>query len=338
MEPKNEINSISLSEGLNQSDYPPEIKDKIKLFLAENVSNYKNSFKLYLTFCFNKKIFVLKHVLIVEYQNKMYEIYLLMYIPVTFPNELRIYIEKVSEFIINEIYTKQNIIDFSTLELNYKNLIDYKPLENPITSLIEIIYNKFLCDFPLYKTEDKQEFIGPCFLDTNNSSLINLKDDDLKPLLSLNELRKNVTEKILKIMNNKALEIQTASSELEKIEKNIDQQISNSYNEEKSRDIIELENIVSNLKKIEYKLENEVNDLKHYNKSILEYCKDVVRIKDEKRYKFTVMKKTIEVYLFYIKKGLENKLIKFEESLKITRKLTKELFFINYIIEQRNNI
>ena len=34
MEPKNEINSISLSEGLNQSDYPSEIKDKIKLFLA----------------------------------------------------------------------------------------------------------------------------------------------------------------------------------------------------------------------------------------------------------------------------------------------------------------
>ena len=61
--------SISLNEALNKSEYDEFIKDKVKSFVLENYKNYKDKSNLYLTKCFNKKIFVIKMDLYVTYKD-----------------------------------------------------------------------------------------------------------------------------------------------------------------------------------------------------------------------------------------------------------------------------
>ena len=335
-----EIQSISFNEGLNKSDYTPGVKEKAKLFICENFSKYKESSKIFLTFCFNKNIFVIKHTLEVEWKDKIYPIYLLIYIPTSFP-ELRIYINKVTELEINPIYKEEEIIDFSTLEIYYQKLLNYNPLKDPINFLIENIYGRFCADFPLYKAQQEISFFGPCFLNKEKTYLIDIKPEDLKIYNSIDLLRKKIKDKILDLLNNKSLEIIQTSSELDAIEHDIDQQLYNSYNRGKSQENMELEEIIKKLKELEFNLENEINNLKYKQSNsnrIFDICHEIVKIKDEKKYKYTVMQKTIEEYLLYIKKGMEKKLIKFDDFINKTRKLTKELFFIIYAIEKRNNI
>lgn len=336
----NKFPSISFEEGLIRSEYGNESKKKAKLFICENIDKYKDKSEVYLTNGFNKNIFVIKHTLNIIWKDKNYPIYLLIYLPIKFPKELRIYINKVTNLEINQNYLNKNIIDFSTLELYYQNLIQFQPLEDPISFLIENIYNKFSNEFPLYKAEKEQHFFGPCYLNEAKTFLINIKPDDLKPYNSIESMRKKITQTILNLINNKSFEIQQASSELEAIEKNITQEIdsSNSKNS-KNKENIELEEIVTKLKDMELKLESEVYYLKNNKeRRVLDICHEIVNIKDEEKYKYTVMKKTIEDYLLYIKKGMEKKLIPFNICVDRTRKLSKELFYIMFAIEKRNNI
>ena len=332
--------SISFNDGLNKSDYTPAVKEKAKLFICENFSQYKDSIKIYLTFCFNKNIFVIKHTLEVDWKGKVYPIYLLIYIPISFP-ELRIYIQKVAELEINQLYKDEKIIDFSTLEIYYQKLLKYNPLQDPINFLIENIYGKFCADFPLYKAQKQISFFGPCFLNEEKTYLIDFKQEDLKLYNSIDLLRKKVKDKILDLFNSKSLEIIQASSELDVIEKDIDQELYNSYNRGKAKENIELEEIIKKLKELELKLENEIKNLKYIKgncNKIFDTCHEIVKIRDEKKFKYTVMQKTIEEYLIYIKKGMGKKLIKFEDCINKTRSLSKELFFIMYAIEKRNNM
>ena len=332
-------NSISFNDALKRSDYSKETIEKVKIFVGENISKYKDNSTFYLTYCFGKNIIVVKHCLNVEYKEKNYPIYLLIYLPVTFPDELRIYIHKIADLQINKKYTEPNIIDFSTLELYFQKIAHYTPLEDPITNLIEDVYNNFSRVFPLYKAQQIEEFFGPCYLNEDKTFLIDIQTNDLKEYNSLNEHRQKVIKKILNLINNKSFEIQQTSSELEVIENNINQKLHNNYVRTKSKENIELEKIAMKLKELESNLEIEVNNLKYKEKkSIFELCHEIINIKDKEKYKYTVMKKTIEDYLIYIKKAYEKKLINFDKCVDRTRVLSKELFFILYAIEKRNNM
>ena len=46
------------------------------------------------------------------------------------------------------------------------------------------------------------------------------------------------------------------------------------------------------------------------------------------------MRKTADDFLKYLKKGYEKELIPFNKAVEETRKITKELFYINYLIEK----
>lgn len=329
---------LSLKEALNKCDYSSDTKEAIKMFIHEIMSKFKENIQIYLTFNFGKRVIVIKYTLEIEWDNRYYKIYLLMYIQNDFPKQFRIYFQKVSDLAIYETYVKNNIIDGTTLELYYLKLINFKPLEDPITNLIEKLVITFTDLFPLYKPKERIDFCGPCFLDENKTFPIEIKEGELKNYKSKDEIRTNTINKIISIMNEKYYEIQKTSSELENIEKDIDKQI-RSYKPVKNDGNIELEEIIFNLKNLETKLESEINDLKNPGeKNILDECSKVIKFKDEKKFKLTVMKKTIEDYLKYIKKAFEKKLISYDEIITQTRQLSKELFFIMYSIEKRNNI
>lgn len=322
-------NPISLNEALIKSEYPEYIKDKVKLFVLENHKNYNNVSNLYITKCFNKNIFVIKFDLYVKFKGIEYILTILIYIPVTFPNELRIYFEYNQDFLIDNYYQDLKIIDQYTAELYYEKIINYIPLSQPLTQLINALTDKFLQKFPLFKSKQKPEYYGPCHLKEKNSTKIDIKPDDLKIIEDLAATRKKLKDKILKILEEKVLEIQKTQSQLDNIKTNINNQINNLLSKPSNN---ELEDMNAKLIELKSKLENDIQKLKYKEKKgVLEKCEEVVEIKNREKYKYSVMKKTIEDYLLYIKKCFERKIINLRQAVDETRKMSKELFYINYL-------
>ena len=51
--------------------------------------------------------------------------------------------------------------------------------------------------------------------------------------------------------------------------------------------------------------------------------------------KFLIMKKILEDYLIYLKKGYERKIVNFDVMVNQTRALSREIFTIDYLGAQR---
>jgi len=323
------VKKITFNEAIKKSDYPKENIDLIKSFINEHISEYDYMTTLYFTHSFNKNIFLIKHDLQVQYKGKGYSIFLLFYIPISFPKELRIYIEKVIELQISPHY--KNFIDNETLELYYEQLTEYKPLQVPLSKLLDTLRSKFSSNFPLFKSKNPIDYFGPCILNTQQSSLVEVKPDDLKGSFNVNYFRKKVKDKILKLLNDKSFEMQKSLSELENMEKKIQQ-----VNNENSINNIQFENTIIKLKEIESKLEYEVQEMRAYNKDYLDKYRDIIKIDDKEQFKYMVMKRTIEDYLLFIKKAYEKDLISFEDCKNKIRIFSNELFFIKYFIDKRN--
>ena len=325
--------SISLNEALNKSEYDEFIKDKVKSFVLENYKNYKDKSNLYLTKCFNKKIFVIKMDLYVTYKATEYILTVLIYIPNTFPNELRIYFEYNQDFIIDKYYQEQNTIDETTAELYYQNIINYIPIKQSINQLIMAIIDKFNQYFPLFRSKSKPEYYGPCHLDNNSSTLIVIKSDDLKEIKKIDDDKQKIKDKLMKILEEKLFEIQATKSQLDSIKMKINSKINNYILKASSNDIEEI-----NVKLLEVisQLELDIQNIKNQqnNNSILEQSEKIVQVKDGEKYKYIVMRKTADDFLKYLKKGYEKELIPFNKAVEETRKITKELFYINYLIEK----
>lgn len=332
----NKFQKISFNEALEKSDYSEETKDKIKLFIYENITKFEENTEIILTYSFGKNIFVIRHILKIELKKIQYSIFILMYLTVDFPNNFRIYIQKVMDLGINPVCIEKKLIDPTTLELNYQNLLNYKPLEKPITELIEAILLEFSVTFPLYKSKKKEDYYGPCLLNDDKSFSIIMKKEDLKENTSLNELRNKLKSKIINLINNVSFEMQKTTSELDAVEEKIEQILKDCSNA-RSKENIQLEKIIQTLQSLRTNLTNEIEQLRNNNKTILHKCNEVVKIKDQEKFKYTVMKKTIEDYLKYIRRSMEKNLISLDEGIEQTRRLSKELFFILYIIQKKNN-
>ena len=321
------VKKITFKEAIKKSDYPKENIDMIKSYINEHISEYGYMTTIYLTHSFNKNIFLIRHDLQVEFKGKGYSIFLLFYIPVSFPKELRIYIEKIIELSISPKYI--DFIDKETLELYYEALTEYKPMQVPLSKLLDNLRCKFSVHFPLFKSKDPIDYFGPCIINTQQSFIVEVKPDDLKGSYNINDFRKKVKDKILKLINDKSFEMLKSLSELDNLEKKI-AKINDNVNGDG------FENSIIKLKEIESKLEYEVQEMKSYNKDYLDKYKDIIKIEDKKKFKYMVMKRTIEDYLLYLKKAAEKNLISFEECKNKYRILSKELFFINYLIDKRS--
>jgi hypothetical protein len=326
-------NQISLNEALNKSEYPEYIKDKVKSFILENYQNYKDKSNTYLTKCFNKKIFVIKMDLPVRFKNIDYLITILIYIPVSFPNEIRIYFEYNQDFIVDKYYKEQNTIDETTAELYYQNIINFIPITQSINQLVQALIDKFNQYFPLFRSKSKPEYYGPCHLDNDSSTLIEIKPEDLKEIIKKEDNKKKIKDKIMQILEEKQFEIQATHSQLDSMKIKINNKINSYISKGSSNDIEDM-----NVKLLELisKLELDIKNLKNKKKNnILEQSEKVVEIKDKEKYKYIVMRKTAEDFLKYLKKGFERGIIPFNKFVDETRKISKELFYINYSIEKK---
>jgi hypothetical protein len=329
--------SISLNEALNKSEYDEFIKDKVKSFVLENYKNYKDKSNLYLTKCFNKKIFVIKMDLYVTYKATEYILTVLIYIPNTFPNELRIYFEYNQDFIIDRYYQQEKIIDETTAELDYFKIINYIPLKNPLNDLVKALIDKFNQKFPLFKAKVKPELYGPCHLDISTCTKIEIKPDDIKEINKLDNDKKKIKDKIMKTLEKKVYEIQSTQSQLDILKNRINTKINNYISKNKSD---ELEKMIKNMVELQSKIEQDIQRLKYQknneNNNILQKCEEAVEIKDKEKFRYQVMMKSAEDFLLFIKKGFERNIIPFNKGVDEIRRISKELFFINYCIQKNN--
>ena len=329
--------SISLNEALNKSEYDEFIKDKVKSFVLENYKNYKDKSNLYLTKCFNKKIFVIKMDLYVTYKAIEYILTVLIYIPNTFPNELRIYFEYNQDFLIDRYYQQEKIIDETTAELDYFKIINYIPLKNPLNDLVKALIDKFNQKFPLFKAKVKPELYGPCHLDISTCTKIEIKPDDIKEINKLDNDKKKIKDKIMKTLEKKVYEIQSTQSQLDILKNRINTKINNYISKNKSD---ELEKMIKNMVELQSKIEQDIQRLKYQknneNNNILQKCEEVVEIKDKEKFRYQVMMKSAEDFLLFIKKGFERNIIPFNKGVDEIRRISKELFFINYCYQKNN--
>ena len=97
-------------------------------------------------------------------------------------------------------------------------------------------------------------------------------------------------------------------------------------------------NVLKNIKQRLSYIENGLNqEMQNYgvNKTTLEKCDELIKIKDDEDMRLLMMKKTIEDYLAYLKKGYERKVVSFNDMVDQTRALSRELFTIDYLRSQR---
>ena len=69
----------------------------------------------------------------------------------------------------------------------------------------------------------------------------------------------------------------------------------------------------------------------------LKKCDELIKIKDDEDMRLLIMKKVLEDYLVYLKKGYEKKLVSFNDMVNQTRELSREIFSIDYLRKQRKN-
>jgi hypothetical protein len=250
----------------------------------------------------------------------------LIYIPNTCPNELRIYFEYNQDFLIDRYYQQEKIIDETTAELDYFKIINYIPLKNPLNDLVKALIDKFNQKFPLFKAKVKPELYGPCHLDISTCTKIEIKPDDIKEINKLDNDKKKIKDKIMKTLEKKVYEIQSTQSQLDILKNRINTKINNYISKNKSD---ELEKMIKNMVELQSKIEQDIQKLKYQknneNNNILQKCEEVVEIKDKEKFRYQVMMKSAEDFLLFIKKGFERNIIPFNKGVDEIRRISKEL-------------
>ena len=95
--------SLSLDDALQLSSYPKYLLDFIKQFLIDNYSDNDNA-TVYL-YKDNENIFLVEYKLKIELNQTFYNVFILVYFPILFPNyDPEIYIKKTTNLGLNKFY------------------------------------------------------------------------------------------------------------------------------------------------------------------------------------------------------------------------------------------
>ena len=135
----------------------------------------------------------------VKFNNKSYDISLLVYFPLDFPNiEPEIYLEKFKNLKVNPnclFYIEQD-----TLKINYSCFFKWENSFESFRNLMSELYNQFNMAFPVFNTNDKTEDIneiqGDCYLKKNLCKEVEL----VNPIVEKNKINNNI-DNINKAMN-----------------------------------------------------------------------------------------------------------------------------------------
>ena len=331
--------SMKFKEALFKTNYNQNIHGLLRNIIMENYKYTGGKCQIFLVT--NKEnIFVIKHQLIVPYQNSSLIVNLLLYFPLDFPREIpRLFFLNLKGVFIQKSYIQRSIVDDTTMEIFYNMFqnFEYIPFENRISDLFDRLKREFTKDFPLCKDENKDNnYIGPCKFDEKNSRKIDFIEE-FSFLNDLDNRRTKVKNEVIKIYDDVSLSLQITNSELLEMDKKLDDEtILNAPGTDATS--INFRNIRDQLQAMKMSLSQEMEDIKMINEgNIIENIDKLVFIKNKEKYKFTVMEKTEEEFLGYLKRGFEKKIVSFEDLIANTRNSSREIFYLKYLQSKNDN-
>ena len=371
---KKQFPSITLEEALIKSSYPKYLQDFIKEFMINNYSNNINK-KVYLTSVNNEKLFVIEYKLSVKLKDRIYNIFVLVYLPKLYPNyEPDFYISKKGKVAVTSYY-KNGKINGKTLKIDLFSFIPFNPDTNNIEEIINKINEEFNKEFTIYKVDNDDIISGQCILNQNcineiiienknnnnnnynynynyNNEDIN-KNNDIK--INYNNKSKDFNDESLltfmrtqvkdvlreKYMNFKEkYNIEKYYNDLKIIDNNTKLNLNNNklYSEENlmKEELKKLQKIKEYLNSVENGLiEENKKIVNDKNKSIFEKCNELIKINDNTDFEYIIMEKVIEDYLIYLKKGYKKKIVSLKEMIDAIRLLSREKFNIHYLRNKR---
>jgi len=188
---------LKIREAINLTNYHLNIRKDFVSFLESTYGSQKHRLYLFSRSESAPKIFLLQLQIPVKFNNKSYDISLLVYFPLDFPNiEPEIYLEKVGKVKVNP--NCLFYIDEDSLKINYSCFYQWNHSFESFRNLINELYDKFNMAFPVFNTNDKYEDInevqGDCFLKKNLCREVEL----VNPIVERN---KNNINNIQKVMN-----------------------------------------------------------------------------------------------------------------------------------------
>ena len=191
---------LNLNNAVNLTNYPLNIRKDFVNFLESTYGSQKHRLYLFSRNESAPKIFLLQLQIPVKFNNKSYDISLLAYFPLNFPNmEPEIYVEKVGKIKINPNCTFY--IDEDTLKIKYSCFYQWKNSFESFRNLIAELYNQFNMAFPVFNAGDKYDDIneiqGDCYLKKNLCKEVEL----INPVVERNKNKNNVDD-IRKEMND----------------------------------------------------------------------------------------------------------------------------------------
>lgn len=332
-------NIINFNEALLKTNYNKNIYEFIKKIILDNFKYTQGKCEVFLTNS-DENIFVIKHKFEITYNNILLPVNLLFYIPVDFPCDIpRLFFLCIDGVFINELYIENGMVDETTMEIFYNMIpnFSYTPFEMRVSELFDKIKEEFNKNFPLNKQLDKNNnYTGLCKFDQNNSIEVDFIEE-YSNLDNIDDKRRQIKDKLLKIYDEVSLDVQITNSELLETDKKLDEEkiLSDSITDNNFTDF---KNLRDQLQGMKMSLLQELNDMKLINEgNIFENVDKLVFIKNKEKYKYTVMEKTEEEFLMYLKKGFEKKVVKFEELKDNTRDLSREIFYLKYIQSKYDN-
>ena len=190
---------LKIREAINLTNYKLNIRKDFINFLESTYGSQKHRLYLFSRLESAPKIFLLQLQVPVKFNNKTYDISLLVYFPLDFPNiEPEIYLEKFKKLKVNP--NCSFYIDQDTLQINYSCFFKWESSFESFRNLMMELYNQFNIAFPVFNTNDKYEDIneiqGDCYLKKNLCKEVEL----INPIVEKNKINNNI-DNIDKAMN-----------------------------------------------------------------------------------------------------------------------------------------
>ena len=181
---------LKIREAINLTNYRLNIRKDFINFLESTYGSQKHRLYLFSRTESAPKIFLLQLQVPVKYNNKSYDISLLVYFPLDFPNlEPEVYLEKIGKVKVNP--NCLFYIDQDTLKINYSCFFKWQGTFESFRNLSSELYNQFNMAFPVFNTNDKYEDIneiqGDCYLKKNMCREVEL----INPIVEKNKIKIN---------------------------------------------------------------------------------------------------------------------------------------------------
>jgi len=339
------LEPIKLDDALNKSSYSLDSRDIILETILDNFSDKENN-NVYLQSLSDKKIFTIMKNLNAKLVNKTYKIPIVINLPATYPNTpAEFYIQKKPTIGISKVYYEnQKIIDLNSFQINTDKICPFNPATNNLGQIIETLKYKFSNQFPIYANKSsnnqKKENFGPNNPELRKMSEVIVESEKMTNKQVYELIKKQARDAVLSKYNkfNSQYKLTQNYKELKTINDISRLKSGNSLNGNEhpmNKNLIVLKNIRQRLYDIENNLKQEIQNSGNSNKTVLDQCDELIKIKDDEDMKLIMMKKVIEEYLIYLKRGYERKIVSFDDMVNKTRALSRELFTIDYLRSQR---